>query len=418
MELLDDVLQDWRSCRPEGVVLRAEHLGRIIDCVAARVQKTAAPFAARRRALELLAPADVDGGLPQLVRQLRVQGGYRHTGGALGDVAGVPVVHFLCFWQALREVWRRLGRMGRDGASSEPIAAELDALRDALIANWEQGTLTVSVMSAKVAMARKYSADPSAWEIPEAALAHAATAAAVALHSSKQPPPAQGEELMPLDQVSTLLMMWLSELTEDYCRGSRADSIRAVRDVLGCTIRDAATHLGASGWDVEAALRRSYVDGPALAASDAVCLNRAWSSANAKLRASELQCPICVESFSGAAESVVTRCCFQVICEHCASFMTSEEGLLCCPFCRQAMEPPTHPSAARAGPEGRAPAVQWPSQLMGDRLKGLLIQGCSVGAHRAARVAEELMSAVRGAESPQHAAPPVMYDYFFEAEAA
>lgn len=418
MELLDDVLADWRSCRPEGVVLRAEHLGRVIDCVAARVQKTAAPFAARRRALELLAPADAEGGLPQLVRQLRVQGGYRHTGCALGGAAGVPVVHFLCFWQALREVWRRLGRTSSEGTAAEPIAAELDALRDALIANWEQGALTVSVMSAKVAMARKVSADPGAWAVPEAALAHATSVAAVALPSSEQPPQAHGEELMPLDQVSTLLMMWLSELTEDYCRGSRADSIRVVRDVLGCTVRDAATHLGASGWDVEAALRRSYVDGPALAANDAVCLNRAWSSSSAKLRASELQCPICAESFSGAAESVVTRCCFQVICEHCASFMTSEEGLLQCPFCRQAMEPPTHPSAARVGPGGCAQAAQRPSPLIGNRLKGLLIQGCSVGAHRAARVAEELMSAVRGAESPRHADPPVMFDAFFEAEAA
>lgn len=333
MDVFDEILADWQYCRPDNVVLRADLLSDVIDLVAARVERSSAPRASRRYAFELLRPSKPDGGLPLLVKHLRVDGGYRFNNTPINpgvDCTGCAVVHFVCFWKALHEVWRRL-RQGTD-IEEEPIAEEIVAFRDALLRNSDDSVLLPANFMTELSAAKKMSADPPAWVSLEAEATKALSREA----SNKQ---------LPLNIVSGLLLTWLTELTEDYLRGSRADKIQAVRDVLGCkaravTAREACMHLGASGWDIESALRSFYIGGPPLAALKACSLGAPWSSQDAKLRSSELQCPICIADFCPSTESLVTKCCFQVVCVHCVASLTKPDGQLRCPFCRCVAESP------------------------------------------------------------------------------
>mmetsp|Transcript_92133 Transcript_92133/g.260779 ORF Transcript_92133/g.260779 Transcript_92133/m.260779 type:complete len:395 (+) Transcript_92133:51-1235(+) len=334
MEVFDTILADWESCGPDGVVLRADRLSDVIDLVAHRVAGSSACRSSRRYALELLRPSDEEGGLPMLVRHLRVDGGYR-VGGAAPvpgiDCTGCAVVHFVCFWKALHEVWRRIGRGGGD-AVEEPIAEEAAAFRDALLRGADDGVLTPAGFLAELGAARKMSADPAAWSSLEVVAR----------------PELQGAPSGPLrlGAVSELLLPWLRGTADDYLRGDRADKIQAVRDVMASksqalTVREACVHLGASGWDIELALRSFYVAGPPLAASTARSPGAPWNSQGARLRSSEVQCPICAADFRPGAEPLVTACCFQVICEHCvASLATKADDQLRCPFCRSVSERP------------------------------------------------------------------------------
>merc|ERR1712232_1413911 len=86
------------------------------------------------------------------------------------------------------------------------------------------------------------------------------------------------EKQVPLEIVSTLLLVWLGELTEDYLRGSKSSKIQSMIDVLRCTRHNACVHLGASGWDIESALRSFYVGGAPMASMNACRLGGAWSS--------------------------------------------------------------------------------------------------------------------------------------------
>jgi len=375
MEVVDEILSDWRACRPDGVILRAAQIGCVIDRVVARVERY--PPAARRDAYALLTPGEAseDGGtpgLPPLVRQLRIDSGYRYRAtagkGGVGDtVEGIAVVHFLRFWQALQEVARRLQASPSSSSAAaegvdvqedeeEPVAEELSAFRDALLRIIDGGSLTPSRLSRELRRAREMSADEDAWAPLVASISYApagvshsptpAKSAAKAAEQLPKPPvlpcvadpsinPAQDvEKPLQLDEVSMLLQGWLLELTEDYCRGGRSTKIRVVQDVSGCSRRNACLHLGAGGWDIESALR-SFFGGVESSSSSSLCdAGMPWSSNGMRLRRSEVQCPICIAPYDANLQIVSMRCCFQSLCSDCVNRLTSDDGSLRCPFCR------------------------------------------------------------------------------------
>merc|ERR1740138_955636 len=99
MEDLDNTLTDWRSCRPDGVVIQAASLPLVLDRATARVKSSRAAGPARRDAYTFLPSGWSGSGPPLFVRMLRVDGGNPSE-----------QIHFLRFWQAMEEVSRRLGR--------------------------------------------------------------------------------------------------------------------------------------------------------------------------------------------------------------------------------------------------------------------------------------------------------------------
>ncbi|CAJ1450002.1 unnamed protein product, partial [Effrenium voratum] len=234
--------------------------------------------------------------------------------------AGEGVVPFLLFWKVLEE---------RDAAVDEaPMAAELRGLRQALLGRLDRngGTVSSNFLLEAVRRAHRKSADPTAWRplkevVANVAAAETSTAGWWGQHSLKLAP----------DELSSLLLPWLQELVEDYCRGSRSAKIFCVKDVAGVRVRDACLHLCRNEWDVEAALQ-SFFDASKKVGKEAL----SWSSGGAKLRQNERDCPICVEKYSTGNKSIMTKCCFQVLCERCHQRLTDSTGRLSCPFCRGA----------------------------------------------------------------------------------
>jgi len=160
-------------------------------------------------------------------------------------------------------------------------------------------------------------------------------------------------------EASTALLGWLPSLAEDYCRGPRSASIRAVCDVARCNRRNACLCLGRCGWDIELAIQTACEDSASEVCSESRVRSTvhsstpfggalawltqsrldgvagpAWSSRGAKLRKAEVECPICTSPYEGDANRVDTRCCFQVLCAACRAKLTDETGLFTCPFCR------------------------------------------------------------------------------------
>eukprot|EP00434_Breviolum_minutum_P004155 symbB.v1.2.003663.t1/scaffold175.1/size369221/19 len=128
------------------------------------------------------------------------------------------------------------------------------------------------------------------------------------------------------------------ELVEDYSRGSRSAKIFCVKDVAGCRCWDACLYLSRNDWDVEAALQSFY--STKVATQEAV-KPAAWSSGGAKplgvwLKRKEVDCPICVEKYAPGNKTIMTKCCFQVLCGKCYSRLTDSTGRFSCPFCRGA----------------------------------------------------------------------------------
>eukprot|EP00435_Cladocopium_sp_Y103_P076093 s5_g76.t1 len=123
------------------------------------------------------------------------------------------------------------------------------------------------------------------------------------------------------------------ELVEDYSRGSRSAKIFCVKDVAGCRCRDACLYLSKNDWDVEAALQ-SFYEAPTKVVE--AVKPAAWSSGGAKLRRKEVDCPICVDSYTAGNKAIMTKCCFQVLCAKCHARLTDSTGRLSCPFCRGA----------------------------------------------------------------------------------
>lgn len=276
MDGVDEVLQDWTSCRPDGVVLRSSQLGEVISRVVARADALT-DAGARSRVYRFLAPAA--SGPPLLVQRLRIDGGHRLSG-ADGPEACVAVVHFLCFWQALDEVLKasRLAQESETGVRQ--VAEELAKFRDSLIDCYDSKTLTVGSLIENLVVARRDSVDQTAWGPLQAVVARTAAAAASgetepgAVEVSGQPeggaapalvPPQHTarhasrdihEEHLPLDAVAMLVLPWLQQLVEDYQRGEKFQRIQKVCEELGCEASEACISLCATKWNVETTLRR------------------------------------------------------------------------------------------------------------------------------------------------------------------
>lgn len=354
MQIAEQVLEDWRASGSQGVVLRVEHLSKVIDKVVERIQSS--PHETTQDlASELLMPSTLSGGLPPLVRQLKIDGSC--TTGA--------VVHFVYFWRVMDDVCRR--SLGSSAATAEevPITLEAAAFRDAVLARFESQSLTSNAFFLELSNSRNASADAAAWTRLEADAKHAVQKQGIGERNpAKQqqqvlqlaPPPRkthQGtttatiedkkDEPMPLVLVSVLLLRWLQETSEDYRIGEYMDMIRGVRDVLQCDAREASLRLSNHGWDLEMALQGFYASASGSLAARASSIDGAWSSQSAKLKSRDPHCPICVQDFTPGLKPLVTQCCYQVLCGNCVASMTSAAGLLRCPFCRTRQASPCGP---------------------------------------------------------------------------
>lgn len=276
------------------------------------------------------------------------------------EVGNAMVVHFLCFWKVLDDL--------RCAAVDEaPLAGELRAFREALLGRLDRngGKVSSQFLAEAVRRAQRKSADGVAW-VPLKEVVTSVTAAETAAGWW-----GQSSMKLALDELSTLLLPWLQELVEDYCRGSRSAKIFCVKDVAGCRCRDACLFLSHNEWDVEAALK-SYYEAPKT--EQEVAKPVAWSSGGAKLRQKEKDCPICVDAYTGGNQAIMTKCCFQVLCAKCHERLTDSTGRLSCPFCRGAdgleridfdIEDPPRPSRYRRLLEALAPRGlrRWRSNL-------------------------------------------------------
>jgi len=332
MNALDKIFEDWWLCKPSGVVLPAAHLEKVIDCVRARLRGPS-PGGTQHDAEALLLPvSSSDDSLP-LVQMLGCR-----TGDSLQ--AGRAVIDFLRFWQALSEVWRRLRPL--EELDDEPIADEINTFRDVLLRRFDHLGVAGDWLVEWVCAARNMSADVDAWSSLEAAV----NQVAVALKANPG-----SKTFLQLDELAALLVPWLQELVEDYCRGSRSAMVFCVREVANCRRHDACLHLGSSRWDVEGALHSLCTIG----SNRAAARGSAWSSGGAKLRRNEVDCPICMVPYVEGAESVMTHCCFQVLCAACHGRLTDAGGHLTCPFCRAVELIPKHKDKHSSEPRGARP---------------------------------------------------------------
>eukprot|EP00929_Paragymnodinium_shiwhaense_P009018 TRINITY_DN113024_c0_g1_i1.p1 TRINITY_DN113024_c0_g1~~TRINITY_DN113024_c0_g1_i1.p1 ORF type:complete len:421 (+),score=78.39 TRINITY_DN113024_c0_g1_i1:63-1325(+) len=324
MEALDAILADWRSCKPSGVVLCASRLREVIKCVQRRLQASA-DHPQKLYAGELLQPTDEGGGLPALVRLLRIDGDFwrESAAGTLSPEtveqaaeSKKAVVHFVHFWQALGEVDRRL----LCTKERETVADEIAAFQSCVLRDLRDSALTSEAMLTRIRCAQESSVDPGSWDD--------------LLQIADLGLPQAGAAALQLHEVSGLLLMWLSALTEDYCRGARGATIQSMQHVVLCSRVVACEHLCACSWDIEAALRRFYAGASVMAALAAKEDEGAWGSKSAKLHCSERECQICCLEFEEGMESSLTGCCFQVLCVKCARSVTDSDGVFSCPFCR------------------------------------------------------------------------------------
>jgi len=339
MQIAEQVLEDWRACGSQGVVLRIEHLSNVIDTVVARIQSLPHETA-QDLACELLTPSTLSGGLPPLVRQLNIDCSCP-TG---------AVVHFVYFWRVMDNICRR--SLGDSAASVEeaPIALEAAAFRDAVLTRFESQSLTSSAFFLELSSSRHASADAAVWDRLEADAKHAVLKQdtdkgnVMLLDTTTATVEDENDESMTLVLISVLLLRWLQETSEDYRIGERLEKIRGVRDVLQCDARDASLRLSTSGWDLEDALQGFYASASGPLAAQARSVDGAWSSQSAKLKSRDPHCLICVQDFTLCLTPIVTQCCFQVLCVNCVASMTTASGVLCCPFCRTRQASPSDPA--------------------------------------------------------------------------
>lgn len=284
MDGLDNILADWQGCRPRGAVLPVEGLTKLQSLT------------------------------PQMHAELLKAGD--------SSLADSSVIHFLHFWKVLDQL--------RCSAVEEaPLVGELRAFRETLLNRLDRngGKISSQFLAEAVRRAQRKSADTSAWRPLKDVVTNLTAAETAAGWWG------QSSLKLALDELSTLLLPWLQELVEDYSRGSRSAKIFCVKDVAGCRCRDACLYLSKNDWDVEAALQ-SFYEAPTKVVE--AVKPAAWSSGGAKLRRKEVDCPICVDSYTAGNRAVMTKCCFQVLCAKCHGRLTDSTGRLSCPFCRGA----------------------------------------------------------------------------------
>lgn len=325
MDSLEAVLRNWDACDPDGVLLSATHLGRVIKLVTQQLQEPSLPAAARADAAGLLNVAG--SGQPPLLRLLHVS----------GSRTSCEAIHFFRFWQTFEEVARRLG--GADeimlrpscAPQKEPLAEEILEFRDGLLRRLDHTSVTQAMdgfvaqatLYADIARMREMSGDSAAWAMLEAALGDGAS---------------EPTDQFQLHVVFEVVLSWLRTLCEDYIRGQRATRISCLLDAAQCGRRQACLHLGIAGWDVETALQRFFA-GQATQGS-IVPAGTSWSTQGAKLRKEEIECPICMHPYAGhhvaasVGAPVQLSCCFQVLCRSCYKKLVNEQHMISCPFCR------------------------------------------------------------------------------------
>eukprot|EP00435_Cladocopium_sp_Y103_P020801 s1854_g5.t1 len=361
MEDIELVLQQWRSLQPDGAVFRAECLDAAISMVGNLIAESGAQRCLQRKALQLLR-VDDKVQVPVLVQMLQVDEGFVFEpkgGKRKGDASNAEspsdttetspsaVVYFPCFWQAMHELQKRLAGSEQRN-ESEGIAVEVSSFRDAALELAASQRLTTASFADLLVSFKGSSTDPSAWDgLLESVrfLMHENQSKQIATQSATLQQLVLAQKPMSMTFLAAILLPWLFELCEDYLRGGRASLLRGVKDVLGCSTREAYELLSKGQWDLETALRQhdllnqcNTLD--ALEACRPDCVG--WNSNAAKIRRAERECPICACDFRVGAEPTVTSCCFKSICAHCVAVLVArvEDGLLHCPFCRQVGDVP------------------------------------------------------------------------------
>lgn len=347
MEQLDTVLRDWSLLRPEGSTLPASQIEQVIVQARRCIQTTQGVSGLRRTDAYALLERQ-NGELPLLIRMLRID--FKESS---------PRIHFLRFWQAREELMRRLFE-GFEGASQEPLLDEILAFRDTLLRHASNVSgVGLRWLQKEVSTAKSMSADQELWTLLQHEIGipgglngpERSNRSVFAFCKSKlgkdapqeelEEPVKEGEDaLLSIEDTSWIVLDWLQTVAEDYCRGQRSAKIRAVRDVASCRVREACFHLGSRNWDVEAALLSHFAAAAAGTAAPPVHVSSgtySWSSAGAKLRRSEVECPICVERYTEACPAVPASCCYQVLCSGCLARLTQPGGFQC-PFCRSFAE--------------------------------------------------------------------------------
>lgn len=316
-----------------------------MDRASARILDAPVPSQLQQDAYAMLEPevgdAMGDQGQPPLLERMLLRGMCRESEGTALDVSEArpqktAPIHFLRFWQAWSELERRLGQLQGCQGREEPLAEEVGIFRDALLRHATTEGLSAASLCSEATAAREMSADQAAWEpLQEAARALAAGGVDLLRSSggSASRWPARDEDLC------KALLEWLGELAEDYRVGKRGALIKAVRDVTRCTVREACFALGARGWDVEAALICRFGKG-SLSYGGEKGQPVSWCTQGAKLRKSEVECPICAEPYESGCKPVVIKCCYQVLCKSCHERLTKPAGArpdaeFHCPFCRK-----------------------------------------------------------------------------------
>lgn len=328
MNALECTLEDWQACRVEGSYSSCALLPDtdqtrvdIVEVVVSRIYSSALSEAATQDVHRfLLRPSTLE---CSPFERILLRSGRTSTSSSLATIAGENnQIHFLRFWQATEEVWRRIHQ--QEGFDDVPLVEELAPFRDAVLRRYDactdesiaDGGVSLAWLSDEVSSACSTSADPSAWQLLANAFTHDQTL----------------ETLLPLHEAAAFIYPWVSDLVADYRHGPRGALVQAVIDVAKCSYRDACWHLGASAWDVEPALISIFASRGDTASA---CLGemRGWSSGGAKLRQSEVECPICMNAYGAESKSVSTHCCFQTLCDRCRRKMNGVEGFHC-PFCR------------------------------------------------------------------------------------
>lgn len=342
MEVLEKVISDWNFCQPREGVLPVERLTDAFGRAEARIFDSPASSQVKQDAFSLLESEGGDAlgdfGHPPLLEQMLLRG-LVTAGDKLDEQgSGVLGVTFLRFWQGWAELERRLRQEIPDGFD-EPLAEEIAIFRDALLRHSRDAGIQFRTFWSEVVQARSMSADDEAW----ASIERVASRVCDSMPCTNNPLKAfakvgtRNETVMDEEVVCAVLVPWFQELEEDYRQGPRAAKIKCVRDVCNCSRREACFALGSMSWDLEAAMMSHFgkLGGPPLGKSAL----RSWSSRGAKLRHSEVECPICMINYDPEEKPAVIKCCYQVLCESCHARLTTPLGAwpeteLNCPFCR------------------------------------------------------------------------------------
>lgn len=322
MEHLDAILRSWDSCEPDGIFLRTSELSKVFGLVTHQLRNPSLTPGAHQKLRQLLS---VQGsGLPPLLRLLHIN----------GNNGSWEVIHFVRFWQAFEEVHRMCA--SEDGsdlqsrADQEPIVEEIAEFRDALLRKLDkssvtqalEGLLPQDLLFEELQRMRCMSVDPPVWEDLEESLRDACLAKA-------------SQEQISLRDVFVSILQWLRFICAEYVHGQKRTKIDSICNVAQCTRHDASLLLLQASWDEETALRNFF----AVKNQDTVTTSQgaSWSSQGARIKQDELECPICMEPFSGDVASgscIQLRCCFKVVCRCCHQKLVNEQHMLNCPFCR------------------------------------------------------------------------------------